>query len=45
MEWCVLLASLSGMGVASLTLEKESYKPYKGVRSLARSGKFHIRTV
>ncbi len=44
LEWTVMLASLSGMGIASLTLARESYKPYKGVRSIAKSGRFFVRT-
>ena len=45
MHWTVPTASLSGMSVASLTLSSSDYKPYKGVRTLAKSGKFQIRTV
>ena len=45
MEWTVPLASLSGMSVASLTLKNETYKPYKGVKTIAKSGRFQIRTM
>ena len=44
MDWTVPMASLSGMSVASLSLSSADYKPYKGVRTLAKSGKFQIRT-
>jgi AP-3 complex subunit mu len=45
MNWKVASASVSGLAVASLQLTNESYKPYKGVRTVARSGKFQIRSV
>ena len=45
MHWKVPMASLSGMSVASLQLMNESYKPYKGVRTIAKSGKFQVRTI
>jgi AP-3 complex subunit mu len=45
MDWTVPSASISGMSVASLTMVNASYKPYKGVRTIAKSGKFQIRTV
>jgi AP-3 complex subunit mu len=45
LEWSVPTASLSGMSVASLTLKNETYKPYKGVKTVAKSGRFHIRTM
>lgn len=44
MQWKVPLASISGLAVASLQLINERYKPYKGVRSIAQAGKFHIRS-
>ena len=44
MNWKVPTASVSGIAIASLQLMNERYKPYKGVRSMARSGKFQIRT-
>ena len=43
MEWRVPSASVSGLAVAGLHLTNERYKPYKGVRTVARSGKFQIR--
>jgi hypothetical protein len=43
-EWKVPMASFSGLAVSSLQLTNERYKPYKGVRSVADSGKFLIRT-
>lgn len=45
MHWKVPMASVSGLAIASLQLLNERYKPYKGVRTLAKSGKFHIRTI
>jgi AP-3 complex subunit mu len=45
MHWKVPMASLSGLSVASLQLHTEDYKPYKGVRTIAKSGKFQIRTI
>ena len=29
---------------ASLTLEHEAYKPYKGVKMVTRAGRFQVRT-
>jgi AP-3 complex subunit mu len=45
MHWKVPMASLSGLAVASLVLTNERYKPYKGVRAIAKSGKFQIRSI
>ena len=45
MHWKVPMASLSGLAVASLVLTSERYKPYKGVRAIAKSGKFQIRSI
>jgi len=36
--------SISNMKVDSLTVVNEKYKPYKGVRSITKAGKFQIRT-
>jgi len=33
----------SGLKVDSLAIHNESYKPFKGVKSVTRSGKFHVR--
>jgi len=44
MHWKVPMASVSGLQVASLVLTNEKYKPYKGVRTIAKSGKFQIRS-
>ncbi len=43
MDWKVPMASVSGLAVGSLQMTNERYKPYKGVRTVARSGKFQIR--
>jgi AP-3 complex subunit mu len=45
MHWKVPMASVSGLAVAALQLTNEKYKPYKGVRTIAKSGKFQIRTI
>lgn len=45
MHWKVSMASVSGLAIQSLQLTNERYKPYKGVRTIAKSGKFQIRTV
>jgi len=45
MNWKVPMASVSGLAVASLHLTNEKYKPYKGVRTIAKSGKFQIRSI
>jgi len=36
--------SVSGLAVDSLSLTNEKYKPYKGVRSIIKAGRFQIRT-
>merc|ERR1711871_186596 len=36
--------SISGIKVDSLSVVNEKYKPYKGVRSITKAGKFQIRT-
>ena len=45
LHWKVPASSISGLAVASLQLTNEIYKPYKGVRIMAKSGKFQIRSV
>lgn len=45
MHWKVPMASFSGLAVAALQLTNETYKPYKGVRTIAKSGKLQIRTI
>ncbi len=45
MHWKVPMSSVSGLAVASLQMTNERYKPYKGVRTVAKSGKFLIRSV
>jgi hypothetical protein len=44
-EWKVPMSNFSGLAVSSLQLTGERYKPYKGVRSVAQSGKFLIRSI
>ncbi len=43
LDWKVMNASFSGMSLASLQIVNESYKPFKGMRSIARSGKCQVR--
>ena len=45
MNWRVASACVSGLSVAALELTNEKYKPYKGVRTVAKSGKFQVRCV
>lgn len=45
MNWKVASATVSGLAVAALQLTNEKYKPYKGVRTIAKSGKFQVRCV
>lgn len=44
LNWKVPMASVSGIAIASLQLMNERYRPYKGVRTITRSGKFQVRT-
>jgi len=44
LDWKVPNSSVSGIGVASLALTSEQYRPYKGVRTITRSGKFVVRS-
>ena len=44
LQWKVTNASFSGLSLSSLQITNEVYKPFKGVRSIAKSGKFQIRT-
>ncbi|KDO26036.1 hypothetical protein SPRG_08689 [Saprolegnia parasitica CBS 223.65] len=39
----VPFTTVSGLTVETLVLTNESYKPYKGVRTLTKSGRFQIR--
>jgi len=36
--------TISGLSVDSLSISNESYKPYKGVRCIAKAGLFEVRT-
>ncbi len=42
-SWKVPLSSLSGISVGGLSVTGETYRPYKGVRNIARSGRFQVR--
>jgi AP-3 complex subunit mu len=41
--WKIPLASMSGLTVGGLSVTGERYRPYKGVRNIARSGRFQVR--
>ena len=41
--WKIPSSSLSGLTVGGLSVTGESYKPYKGVRNIAKSGRFQVR--
>ncbi|ORX59464.1 clathrin adaptor, mu subunit [Hesseltinella vesiculosa] len=43
-DFKISMYSVSGIKVDSLRLFHEGYKPYKGVRSMTKAGKFHVRT-
>jgi len=43
-EWKVDSFAASGLKVDSLALHNEKYKPFKGVKSITKSGKFFIRS-
>lgn len=43
MHWKVPLASVSGISVSGLNVTGESYRPYKGVRNITRSGTYQLR--
>jgi len=43
LSWKIPLGSWSGLTVNGMSLTGESYKPYKGVRNIAKSGRYQIR--
>lgn len=43
LEWKVPLASVSGLSVSGLSVTGETYRPYKGVRNISKSGRFMVR--
>ena len=43
LNWKIPLASVSGIAVAGLSIAAESYRPYKGVRNVTKSGIFQVR--
>ena len=43
LSWKVPMASVSGIQISSLQLMNERYRPYKGVRTITKSGSFQIR--
>ncbi|GAB5037654.1 p-3 complex subunit [Nannochloropsis oceanica] len=43
-DWKVPMASVSGLAVLSLQLLNERYRPYKGVRTITKSGRFQVRS-
>ncbi|KAF0696615.1 Aste57867_12640 [Aphanomyces stellatus] len=44
MNFTVPVSTVSGLAVESLVLSNEKYKPYKGVRTVTKTGRFQIRT-
>jgi len=42
-EFKIVMQAVSGLKVDSLAVHNERYKPYKGVRSLTKAGKFIVR--
>lgn len=43
LHWKIPLASVSGLSVSGLSVTGESYRPYKGVRNITKSGLFQVR--
>lgn len=41
--WKLPTASVSGLAISSLQLNVETYKPYKGMRTMSQAGKFVVR--
>lgn len=44
LTWKIPLASVSGLSVSGLSMIGEAYRPYKGVRSITKSGHYQIRS-
>lgn len=42
-EYSIVGFALSGLSVQQLTVLNESYKPYKGLRRITKSGNYEIR--
>jgi AP-3 complex subunit mu len=42
--WKIPLASVSGLSVSGLSVTGQSYRPYKGVRNITKSGIFQVRS-
>lgn len=43
LHWKIPLSSVSGLAVSGLSITRESYRPYKGVRNITKSGLFQVR--
>ncbi|KAJ0388744.1 hypothetical protein P43SY_011114 [Pythium insidiosum] len=43
LDFKVPMSTVSGLNVETLLLTNEKYKPYKGVRTLTKAGRFQIR--
>lgn len=43
LHWKIPLTSVSGLSVSGLSLAGESYRPYKGVRNITKSGLYQVR--
>lgn len=43
LSWKIPQASVSGLSVSGLSMVGEIYRPYKGVRTITKSGRFQVR--
>ena len=43
LHWKIPLTSVSGLTVSGLSITGESYRPYKGVRNITKSGLYQVR--
>jgi len=43
LHWKIPLTSVSGLSVGGLSITKETYQPYKGVRNITKSGFYQVR--
>lgn len=43
-DFKINMVTISGLKVDALTIFVEKYKPFKGVRSIAKAGKLHFRS-
>jgi len=43
LTWKIPQSSVSGLSVSGLSMVGETYRPYKGVRTITKSGRFQVR--